>query len=156
MCARRHFHAKTTSAKLYKYIGVGERDLYIDETHTALNIFRFAVFFFRLSLSPSFTGQHSSHVFFNNLLTQKFWETKNFFEKDFFIRAASRIFQKKNLLFFIRFPGINLTISQNQTCCSWPPVEISAMQCLWKIYSKHSYCEVVGRERGISTSRLKL
>ena len=44
---RRHFYAKTTSAKLYIYIGVGARDLYIDEAHTALHIFRFAVFFFK-------------------------------------------------------------------------------------------------------------
>ena len=42
---RQHFHAKTTSAKLYLYIGVGVRDLYIDEAHTALDIFRFAAFF---------------------------------------------------------------------------------------------------------------
>ena len=41
---RRHFHAKTGSAKLYIYIGVGSRDLYLDEAHTALDIFRFAVF----------------------------------------------------------------------------------------------------------------
>merc|ERR1719312_206220 len=36
---RGHFHAKTTSAKLYIYIGVGSRDLIIDEAHTALGIF---------------------------------------------------------------------------------------------------------------------
>ena len=42
---RRHFDAKTASAKLYIYIGVEARDLYIDEAHTALNIFCFAVFF---------------------------------------------------------------------------------------------------------------
>merc|ERR1711954_614159 len=36
---RRHFHAKMTSAKLYIYIGVGSRDLFIDEAHTALGIF---------------------------------------------------------------------------------------------------------------------
>ena len=36
---RRHFHAKTTSAKLYIYIGVGSRDLFIDEANTALGIF---------------------------------------------------------------------------------------------------------------------
>ena len=41
---RRHFHAKTTSAKLYIYIGGGATDLYIDEAHTALDIFRFAAF----------------------------------------------------------------------------------------------------------------
>ena len=47
MCAqkRRHFHAKMTNEKLYIYIGVGVRDLYIDEAHTALYIFRFAAFF---------------------------------------------------------------------------------------------------------------
>ena len=32
-------------AKLYIYIGVGSRDLFIDKAHTALDIFRFAVFF---------------------------------------------------------------------------------------------------------------
>ena len=36
---RRHFHAKTTSAKLYFYIGVGSRDLFISEAHPALGIF---------------------------------------------------------------------------------------------------------------------
>ena len=30
---RRHFHAKTTCAKLYIYIGVGSRNLFIDEIH---------------------------------------------------------------------------------------------------------------------------
>ena len=39
---------KTTSTKLYIYNGVGARDLYIDEAHTALDIFRFAAFFFTL------------------------------------------------------------------------------------------------------------
>ena len=39
------FYAKMTSAKLYMYNGVGARDLYIDEAHTALDIFRFAAFF---------------------------------------------------------------------------------------------------------------
>ena len=48
---RRHFHAKTTSAKLYICNGEGARDLYIDETHTALDIFRFAVFL--VPLPPS-------------------------------------------------------------------------------------------------------
>ena len=42
---KRHLYAKTTNAKLYIYIGVGARDLYIDEAHTALDIFRFAAFF---------------------------------------------------------------------------------------------------------------
>ena len=48
---RRHFHAKTTSAKLYYYIGVRSRDLFIDEAHTVLDIFpacclvHFAAFF---------------------------------------------------------------------------------------------------------------
>ena len=35
---RRHLHAKTSSAKLYIYIGVGSRDLFI----AALDIFRIA------------------------------------------------------------------------------------------------------------------
>ena len=33
------------SAKLYIYIGVWARDLYIDEAHMALDIFCFVVFF---------------------------------------------------------------------------------------------------------------
>ena len=33
---RGHFHAKTTSAKLFIYIGLGARDLYMDEAHTSL------------------------------------------------------------------------------------------------------------------------
>ena len=33
------------SFTLYIYIGAGARDLYIDEAHTALDIFRFAAFF---------------------------------------------------------------------------------------------------------------
>ena len=41
---RRRFHAKMTSAKLYIYVEVGAMDLYIDEAHTALDIFGFAVF----------------------------------------------------------------------------------------------------------------
>ena len=36
---------KTTSGKLYIYIGVGARDLNIDKTHMALDIFCFVVFF---------------------------------------------------------------------------------------------------------------
>ena len=39
------FSCKDSSAKLYIYIGRGVRDLYIDEAHMALDIFRFAVFF---------------------------------------------------------------------------------------------------------------
>ena len=40
---RWHLHGKTTIAKLYIYIGVGSRELFIDEAHTALGIF--SVFF---------------------------------------------------------------------------------------------------------------
>ena len=49
------FSCKDTSAKLYIYIGVGSRDLFIDEAHMVLGIFlvffpaccrlRFAAFF---------------------------------------------------------------------------------------------------------------
>ena len=49
MCAQTEktiFSCKDDYAKLYIYMGVGARDLYIDEAHTALDIFRFAVFFF--------------------------------------------------------------------------------------------------------------
>ena len=43
---RQHFYAKTTSAKLYIYNGVGAR-----EAHIALDIFRFVAFSFdKLSL----------------------------------------------------------------------------------------------------------
>ena len=41
---RQHFHAKMTSVKLYICVGVQAKDLYIDEAHTALDIFCFAVF----------------------------------------------------------------------------------------------------------------
>ena len=41
---RRYFHAKTTGAKLYIHNGVGAKDLYIDEAHMALDIFRFVAF----------------------------------------------------------------------------------------------------------------
>ena len=49
MCAQTEkttFSCKDSSAKLYIYIGVGARDLYIDEAHMALDILRFAAFFF--------------------------------------------------------------------------------------------------------------
>ena len=39
-----HSHANTSSAKLYIYIGVRAKDMYIDEAHTALDIFYFAAF----------------------------------------------------------------------------------------------------------------
>ena len=42
-----------TSAKLYIYIGVGARDMYIGEAHMVLDIFRFAVF---LSSSSKITN----------------------------------------------------------------------------------------------------
>ena len=59
---RQHFHAKTTSAKLYIYIGVGARDLHIDEAHTALDIFRFAVFFFINQTRQKLVGWDSYFV----------------------------------------------------------------------------------------------
>ena len=65
MCAqkqkRQHFYAKT-SAELYIYIGVGARDLYIDEAHTALDIFRFAVFFINNLLSENILICPSVHL----------------------------------------------------------------------------------------------
>ena len=36
-----------TGAKLYIYNGVGAKDLYIDEAHMALDIFRFVIFAFQ-------------------------------------------------------------------------------------------------------------
>ena len=59
---RRHFHAKTTSAKLYYYIGVRSRDLFIDEAHTVLDIFpacclvRFAAFLGRALARAPISG----------------------------------------------------------------------------------------------------
>ena len=44
------FHAKTTSAKLYIYIGEGSRDLFIDKAHTELGTF--PVFFPCMLPSP--------------------------------------------------------------------------------------------------------
>ena len=43
---RRHFHAKTTSAKLYFYIGVGSRALFIDKAHTVLGNWAYSRYFF--------------------------------------------------------------------------------------------------------------
>ena len=40
-----------TIVTLYIYDGVEARDLYIDEAHTALDIYRFAVFFQPISRS---------------------------------------------------------------------------------------------------------
>ena len=34
-------------AQSFRYIGVGQRDLYIDEAHMVLDIFHFAAFFLR-------------------------------------------------------------------------------------------------------------
>ena len=48
------------SAKPYIYIGVGARDLYIDEAHMALDIFRFAVFFSFLKPPAWFYVPHRS------------------------------------------------------------------------------------------------
>ena len=39
---RQHFYVKTT---LNIHSGVGARDLYLEEAHTTLDIFRFAAFF---------------------------------------------------------------------------------------------------------------
>ena len=71
---RRQFHAKTTSAKLYIYVGVGATNLYIDKAHTALDIFCFAAFFswnlfrnskfliFSASSHPDFLGNEQFHI----------------------------------------------------------------------------------------------
>ena len=65
MCAQTE-HAKTTSAKLYIYIGLGARALYIDEAHTSLNIFRFVVFF------KLFLGTKKFYnIFFTKILLMK-------------------------------------------------------------------------------------
>ena len=53
---KKHFHAKMTSAKLYIYIGVWARDLYIDEARMALDMFRFAAFFILYNLKPYLNG----------------------------------------------------------------------------------------------------
>ena len=76
---RRHFHAKTTIAKLYIYVGVEARDLYIDEGHMALDIFRFAAFLKNVSvlndlehhpkmknITPGFGPLQCKHSFSNS------------------------------------------------------------------------------------------
>ena len=84
---RRHFHTKTTSAKLYMYIGVGPRDLYIDEAHMALDIFCFAAFFLYICINRSYMGNHPTqlikciicrtniHIQYIFLISQKFINT---------------------------------------------------------------------------------
>ena len=42
---------------LYIYIGVGERDRYIDKAHMALDIFRFVVFFLFFLVKVLLIGQ---------------------------------------------------------------------------------------------------
>ena len=44
-------YAKTTCTKLYIYIGVGARNLYINEAHTEVDIFCFAVFYYKINVS---------------------------------------------------------------------------------------------------------
>ena len=75
---RRHFHAKTTSAKLSYFIGVRSRDLFIDEAHTVLDIFyacclvRFAAFLLLWTsisdlptpkISELFSGKSMAQIF---------------------------------------------------------------------------------------------
>ena len=50
---RLHYYANATRAKLYIYIGIGARDLYIDQAQ-ALDIFRFAVSF----VTSMISGNH--------------------------------------------------------------------------------------------------
>ena len=45
-----HDKYNVSGIELYIYIGVEARDLYINEAHTALDIFRFAAFFYRFFL----------------------------------------------------------------------------------------------------------
>ena len=73
---RRNSHAKTTSAKLYIYIGVGSRDLLIDEAHTALGIF--PVFFLHAAYSAL---RHFCLIFYRNSTKIRDWvaeENKHF------------------------------------------------------------------------------
>ena len=51
-----------TSAKLYIYIGAGARVLYIEEAHTALDIFPFAAFF-------ELKFQHKNYLWRRSLIT---------------------------------------------------------------------------------------
>ena len=99
---RRHFHAKTTGAKLYIYIGVGAMDLYIDEPNIMFGYF----FGFKICFDPklcwfqNFVGtkffffwcQNFSDLkfcsdpktfldtfFYPNLFWPTFFQTQNFF-----------------------------------------------------------------------------
>ena len=52
-----------TGAKHYIYSGVGERELFIEEAHMALDIFRFAVSFLQnINIQPKKT------IFFSNII----------------------------------------------------------------------------------------
>ena len=66
---RRHFHAKTTSTKLYIYIELGSKDLFIDKAHTTLDIFRFAVFFPCMKVNKKATKM----LYFDILKNARFW-----------------------------------------------------------------------------------
>ena len=102
---RRHFHAKTTSAKLYYYIGVRSRDLFIDKAHTVLDIFpacclvRFASFFGKIKiLSPKmiwFTKILSP----NNILSKKSLDPKRCWVQKVLIQQNvwSKLLDPKNL-----------------------------------------------------------
>ena len=57
-----------TSAKLYIYIGVGARDLHIDEAHTMLDIFCSAAFFIPATSDLELLSQKYD-------ILQHFWET---------------------------------------------------------------------------------
>ena len=52
----------TCAAKLYIYIGVGPRELYIDEAHRVLDIFPFAVF---LNSNISYNSNSKVNINFN-------------------------------------------------------------------------------------------
>ena len=73
---RRHFYVKMTYAKLNIYIGVGARNLYINEAHKALDIFRFAVFLFLFKMSQRILVD-LCRAFFINLLSVHLHDDKS-------------------------------------------------------------------------------
>ena len=88
-----------TSAKFYIYIGVGSRDLFIDEAHTALGIFQ--VFFpcmlptplcgiFKFTGSPVSLLRHGAYLRHGFSYFFKFWPQEKVLSPE---KAESRQFE---------------------------------------------------------------
>ena len=58
---RQHYNAKTTNVKLYIYIGVGTRDMYIDEEHMALDR-TYSALRYSLAVDFGFRGDQSKFI----------------------------------------------------------------------------------------------